>query len=182
MAQKFRTIILLHFGLVTLRFHFQKTHKVRFAMLCWLSGRGHDSQNQLCLSLDPPNYRQKWRCNINSNKTVFSKSTNLAHRKCHCSWKRRVPNNPGDPSYIFFKILNMGSISFKKHEMDILNILKASPIEPSVALPAPLYDCPSRFQLHIFKSARNSTVGTTPNRYFREYVAFIFAVFLTRAW
>ena len=46
-AQKLRRIILLHFGLVTLRFHFGKiwnpSHLHDFLIL----GRVHDSQNQI---------------------------------------------------------------------------------------------------------------------------------------
>ena len=33
----------------------------------------------------------------------------------------RGPNNPEDPSNMFFKSLNMGSISSRKHELEILN-------------------------------------------------------------
>ena len=34
-------------------------------------------------------------------------------------WKRPAPNNPGGPSNILLKILNMGSRSIRKHEMEI---------------------------------------------------------------
>ena len=33
-------------------------------------------------------------------------------------WKRRVPKHPGDPFDKFLKILQIGPISFKKHEIE----------------------------------------------------------------
>ncbi len=55
--------------------------------------------------------------------------------------KRRVPENPWDPSYQFLKILNMGSISFKKHEMDILvgstQLKESHPPTHRIPIPSP---------------------------------------------
>ena len=48
-ARKLRRIILLHFGLVTFRFHFGKTRKVSMFMIFGSNGHVHDSQNQLFL-------------------------------------------------------------------------------------------------------------------------------------
>ena len=52
--------------------------------------------------------KKKARCKM--------KSHNLPNRKF---WKRRVLENPWDPSYQFLKILNMEPISSNKHEMEV---------------------------------------------------------------
>ena len=46
-AQKLRRIILLRFGLISFRFHFGNTRKSCIFFVFGLSGRDHDSQNQL---------------------------------------------------------------------------------------------------------------------------------------
>ena len=51
-AQKLRTVILLHFRLVTFRIHFRKTLKPFMFMDFGPSERDHDSQNQLFLILE----------------------------------------------------------------------------------------------------------------------------------
>ena len=49
------------------------------------------------------------------DKYYVGKCQNL--QKSKVFGKKRVPNNPWDWSYQFLKILNMGSMSFKKHEI-----------------------------------------------------------------
>ncbi len=39
-------------------------------------------------------------------------------------WRRRGPDNPEDPSNVFWETLNVGSISSRKHEMGILGNLE----------------------------------------------------------
>ena len=58
-AQKLRIIILLHFGLVTFRFHFGETRKVIISMIFGTSGRDHGPQTQLFLTLVTPNGLRK---------------------------------------------------------------------------------------------------------------------------
>ena len=41
-------------------------------------------------------------------------------------WKRRAPKNDEDPFNKIFKILNMGSISIKKHEWIFANMVPIS--------------------------------------------------------
>ena len=55
-APKLRRTILLHFGLVTFRFHFGETRKPIIFTVFGLGGRDHDSQNQYHLSLETPGY------------------------------------------------------------------------------------------------------------------------------
>ena len=55
LARKLRRIMLLHFGLVTFRFHFGETRKPIISMVFGPSGRDHDAQNQLLSTLDTPN-------------------------------------------------------------------------------------------------------------------------------
>ena len=55
-AGKLRRIILLHFGLVTCRFHYWETLKPFMFMDFGPSGRDHDSQNQYDLSLEAPGH------------------------------------------------------------------------------------------------------------------------------
>ena len=53
-AQKLRSILLLHFGLVTFRFHFRKTRKPFIFMIVGPGGHDYDSENKHCSSLDTP--------------------------------------------------------------------------------------------------------------------------------
>ena len=111
MAQELRRIILLHFGLVTFQFHFGKTRTVFIFMFSGPSGRDHGPQNQLFLTLETPNYSKKYEKNDNLIFDLFwGEIGDLGNRKCR---KRRVPNNPEDPSDIFLKILSMGATSIK---------------------------------------------------------------------
>ena len=63
--------MLLHGELVTCNFHFLKTRKVFMFMLFGPSGNVHDPQNQLFLTVDPPNSLQEYKENTNSFKQVF---------------------------------------------------------------------------------------------------------------
>ena len=58
-------IILLHVGLVTFRFHFRfhfrKTRKVIISMISGPSGRNHGRQNQVFLTLGPPNNSNQFK-------------------------------------------------------------------------------------------------------------------------
>ena len=54
-AQKLRRIILLHSRLVSFRSHFPKVRKVIIFMIFGPSGNVHDSQIQLCLTLETLN-------------------------------------------------------------------------------------------------------------------------------
>ncbi len=72
-----------------------------------------------------------WRHEDTSNKSrevpIHSHALSLEVSKFQKSKiklsKRRVPNDPGDPSKQFLEILNMGSIPPRKHEMILLIIL-----------------------------------------------------------
>ena len=80
-------------------------------MLFGLGRRDHDSQNQYSLSLETPGYSDKF------NKNLFGANLTMSEiMVCFCR-KRRGPKNPDDPSNVFLKILKMGSISSRKHEM-----------------------------------------------------------------
>lgn len=52
-----------------------------------------------------------------SRQISFPKSSHLKNRKF---WKRRVPENPWDTSYKILQVVNMGSMSSKNHEIEIL--------------------------------------------------------------
>ena len=51
------------------------------------------------------------------SKHIIWESQNVEHRKLWTTSKRRTPTNPDDPSNQFLKILDMGSIASRKHEM-----------------------------------------------------------------
>ena len=111
-AQKFRRIMLLHFGLVTFRIQIGKTRKHVIFMFFGLGGRVHDSQNQYYLSLEIPEYSKK----IMKNPNTFYKICLLEISKFRKSnililLEIVVVGGPEDPSNMFSKILNMGSIS-----------------------------------------------------------------------
>ena len=111
LAHKLRRTILFHFGLVTCRFRFPQI-KVLFFMMSGPSGRVTESQTPLFLTLEPPSY--------------FKKSGKLPKHFSKTTWeigmfnrfgKDMCQTNNGGPSYNFLKILNIGSICSKKHEM-----------------------------------------------------------------
>ncbi len=51
-------------------------------------------------------------------ETYYLRSLHFFKPNALNTWKRRVPTNPEDPFYKFLE--NMGSISIKKHEMEVL--------------------------------------------------------------
>ena len=61
MAQKLHRIILRHFGLVTLNFHFPKFPKVIIFMILEPSAHDHRTQERLLLSVDTPDYSTQFK-------------------------------------------------------------------------------------------------------------------------
>ena len=57
-ARKLHQIILLHFGLVSFRFHFGETRQPIISMAFGPSGRVHDSQHQLFFIFGDTDIRQ----------------------------------------------------------------------------------------------------------------------------
>ena len=55
-AGQLRSIILLHFGLITFRIHYRKTVDPLIFMVLGPGGRDHKSQNQYYLSLETPGH------------------------------------------------------------------------------------------------------------------------------
>ena len=83
-------------------------------------GRVPGYQNQLCLSLEAPGHLKKPRKvtgTFQNNTFVNLKMSDIYNFENR--WKRRAPTDPKDPSYKFLQISNMGSISSRKHEMNI---------------------------------------------------------------
>ena len=80
-------------------------------------GNVTEPQKPLFLNLYTPNYFKIFK-KIQKHVEAyhFWTFTNLETRNFQ---KRCVPTNPEGPSYIFLKILNMGSISIGEHGMKI---------------------------------------------------------------
>ena len=89
------------------------------------SGRVHDSQNQLCLTLGPPNGSNSFKQNPKTflKDTCFVNLKNLEIQSVHKIGKDRA-RNPDNPSEKFLKILHGVSISSRKHEMELFEDLK----------------------------------------------------------
>ena len=117
MAQKLRRIILLHLQLPTFRFHFPKIQKIIMFMF-WPSECDHDSQPQLYLIFWDTAILQS----IHENSPIIFennwKSQNLG-TPTFKKKKRWGPTIPDDQFKKFLEILNMWSISSRKHEMTI---------------------------------------------------------------
>ena len=60
-AQKLRRIILLHFGLVTFRFHYWETRKPITFIFFGPGGRDNESQYQFFSTLETPGYSKQFR-------------------------------------------------------------------------------------------------------------------------
>ena len=134
-AKKLCRITLPHFGLVTFLSHVGKTRQLLIVMVFWISGRVHDSQNQLFLLWETTNIR------IISRKdpepfSCFRKSQGFGNPKMLEVGKdggRRIPAIRlihSCKSWIFdqhlrknmkWKFGNIGSISSKK----ILNVFES---------------------------------------------------------
>ena len=83
-------------------------------------GNVHDPQKPLFLTLDT----KKELCKTIQGKSrtilaniILGRSQSLKNRKM----EKMRSENPGYPSYQFLKVLNMGSISSEKHDMEILD-------------------------------------------------------------
>ena len=98
-AQKLRRTILLYAGLVTFRFHFLKIRKVLIFMIFGPSGRDHDPQKPLILTLDPPD-DSKWFKKIPNRFKQILCSNILKYWKFKIpkQLKTRVLKIPEDPS------------------------------------------------------------------------------------
>ena len=88
-----------------------------------ISGRVAEPRNHLSLSLETPGYLKRIQDKLNLLKHIILKSPNkeIAVLK---SWKGRAPTSHEGPSNYVLKILNMGSIPSRKHEMAIYETLK----------------------------------------------------------
>ena len=97
-AQKPRRSILLHFGLITFHFHFPKIRKVVIFTIFGPGGRDHDSQNQLCLTLDPPNYFEKYKktYQLIFQKHVFGEIASSWKLKISKEMDKTRAGNPGE--------------------------------------------------------------------------------------
>ena len=78
-TQKLQRTILLHFGLVTFRFHFGKNRKPLILMVFGPSGRDHALLNQFCLTGPTKLLKKKTRRTEYVSKTVSWKSQSLGH-------------------------------------------------------------------------------------------------------
>ena len=85
------------------------------------SGRDHDSQKQLYLISGTPNDSKQWKKHPESflNNIIFGNLKNLEIEHFQ-NFGNAGPDKSDGPPNKFLKNLNMGPISFKKHEMDIL--------------------------------------------------------------
>ena len=73
-AGKLRRIILLHFGLVTCRFHYGRSRKLLIFMILGFSDVSMTPQNQYYLSLKAPTISKQIQeqYEVNSKNTIFS--------------------------------------------------------------------------------------------------------------
>ena len=77
------------------------------------------------LILSDPGYLKYFKQKPNRfGKTYSGKCQNLGNLKFWKLWKRQAPKNPNDPSKEILRILDMESISSRKHEMEIGNKTK----------------------------------------------------------
>ena len=121
-AEKLRSIILLHFGLVTFRFAYGLWENPK-NLICMISGFSDVSPSPntntiyLLRPQDTSTNPGKIQCTF--KKYSFYKYQNFKTQQMkRLIWKRQAPTNHEDPSYTFLKILDMGSISSWKHEME----------------------------------------------------------------
>ena len=102
-ARKLRNIILLHFGLVTFRFHFWKFRKVMSCIVFEF----------LEVSMPPAtNYFYLWRDQMTPNSSrknnkslLCFESQKVVNRTFWKVWKRQGPGSPEDPSNVLLKVL-----------------------------------------------------------------------------
>ena len=89
-------------------------------------GGVRDSRNHFLLVLNPPNkiiQRHSREIQFAVREYVVENLKILNIESLYIFEKARA-EHPDDPSYKFLKILNMGSISINKHEIEILNVLQ----------------------------------------------------------
>ena len=96
-------------------FTFQESEKIHF--MTFGTG-GH--KKQFVLSWDTPKYFKKQQTTKPCPKCMLFR--NLGILKNGKLWKRRVPKDPWGPTYIFSKTLRAISLSFNKHDMEILEL------------------------------------------------------------
>ena len=120
LARKLRRIILLHLGITTFRFHYGRTLKLLIFMILGFSGVSMTPKPiifHLWRPQDTPNNSRKSPSHF--QKYSFWKCQHLGNPCCWKYWERQEPNNMDDPSNYFLKLLSMGSISSRRHEMEI---------------------------------------------------------------
>ena len=98
--KKLLRISLLHFGLVTSKFHLRKTRKPLICMVFGPGGRDHDSQ------INYFKLRRHQDSSNNSKRTPEPFLTNNDHRYLRKMKKTRTEKHD-NPSNEFLKILNM---------------------------------------------------------------------------
>ena len=83
-------------------------------------GRVHDSQNRTIFIFGRTRTLQivQEQSGITLEKNIFGTSKQFKHTFSLNLWKRRAPANHEVPSHKFLNILNMGSISSRKPEME----------------------------------------------------------------
>ena len=84
------------------------------------SGRDHDSPNQLFLILETPRCSKQFKkkSEVFSGKYDFGKYQNIGTPNMCLEGKIPEPENPEVPFNKLSKILNMGAIPSRKHEME----------------------------------------------------------------
>ena len=81
------------------------------------SGRVPDPQNQICLSFEPPGYRNKIKNEYQTPlKTLFYEFPNLGTNLCQL-WRRRAPEMIKIRLIKYWKSLIQDKYLSKKHEM-----------------------------------------------------------------
>ena len=117
-TEKLRRIILLHFGLLVIafRFHYGRDREVIIFMISGFSDVSMTPQTNIIYlwrHQDTPNSSRK---NTESFFEQYYYAYNSRHFENRKHQKRRAPTNHENRSYMFLKMLNMSSRSFKKHE------------------------------------------------------------------
>ena len=91
----------------------------------WISGRVPGSQTNYFLSLEKPGYLKSSKKIPNRFwKYYAGKSQKIRHPYCLQILEKTDTENPDDPSNTFLEILDMGSLSSRKHETEFGKSLK----------------------------------------------------------
>ena len=116
--------ILLHCEQITFRFHFPNIRNILIFMIVGPSGRDHDSENQLYLTLETPTTFKQfkkhleafWKTNhVSGNLNISDIGNVFLVRKDACRKQTEDLFNS------YSNILKMGPISSRTHELQILN-------------------------------------------------------------